>query len=376
MKKTIKFICQYHIPVENDEGRTFTISSNDKASYIHDVLVRLGYTVEVVSPTSAKKTSKSRKDWDRDNVLIISGFSLGWFNSITRALSRFSTMIWLFFYMLIHTKRHETVFIYHGVQNIPVYLMIKSLKKLRYVLEVEEVYSSLAAKSGWRARIEKKMIERADAYIFASEILEKECNKDKKPYAIAYGAYRLPVLTGIKQNDGKKHVVYAGLIRKDKVAFTSLRIAKYLPADYHVHIIGYGEPTDIDALKKELEEQNKTSLCQASYNGLKRGQEYLSFLQSCHIGVCPLVNDNVYQLACFPSKITSYLSNGLQVVTTENPVLRGSHYRPYLQFVTDDTPQAFAKAIEKCANTQISNPRECLSELDSNLVIAIGNLVK
>ena len=376
MNEIIKFICQYHIPVENDEGRTFTISSNDKASYIHDVLVRLGYTVEVVSPTSAKKTSKCRKDWDRDNVLIISGFSLGWYNSITRALSRFSTMVWLFFYMLRHARRYETVFIYHGVQNIPVYLMLKRLKKLRYVLEVEEVYSSLAAKSGWRARIEKKMIEHADAYIFASEILEKGCNKDNKPYAIAYGAYRLPVLAGIKQDDGKKHVVYAGLIRKDKVAFTSLRIAKYLPADYHVHIIGYGEPADIDALKNELEAQNKTSLCQATYDGLRRGKEYESFLQSCHIGVCPLVNDNVYQLACFPSKITSYLSNGLQVVTTENPVLRGSHYRTFLHFVTDDTPQSFAKAVESCANSEAGNPRDCLTELDSNLVIAIGNLVK
>lgn len=373
---TIKFICQFHIPVENDEGRTYTISSNDKASYIHDVLTRLGYHVDVVSPTSAKKTSHSRIDAVNDSIRVISGFSLGWCNGITRAISRFSTMIWLFFYMLRHSRKGEVVFIYHGIQNIPVYLALKKLKKLKYVLEVEEIYSSLSSKSGWRAKIESEMIKCADSYIFASEKLEATCNTMKKPFAIAYGAYSLPDLLGEKRSDDLIHVVYAGLIRKGKVAFNSMRIAQFLPANYHIHIIGYGENEDIESLINDINEQNQHTLCKVSYDGLKRGDEYISFLQSCHLGICPLTNDNSYQLACFPSKITSYLSNGLQVITTENPVLRDSHYNPYLHFVSDDSPASFAKAIENVDFSKSGNPRTCISYLDKELETAIRGILR
>ena len=43
-----------------------------------------------------------------------------------------------------------------------------------------------------------------------------------------------------------------GLIEKDKVAFRSANIAKYLDAKYMIHIIGYGKDSDI--VKKTLNE--------------------------------------------------------------------------------------------------------------------------
>lgn len=370
----MKYICDYNIPVENDEGRYYALSAVDKASYIHDVLVRLGYTVEIISPSWAKKTSKSRIDYINDKISVVSGFSLGWTNSFTRVFSRISVMIWLFFYLLKNCKKGEKVISYHGVQKIPIVLLAKRIKGFDVILEVEELYSSLIEEHNWRQRFEKKMIKSANSFIFASEVLERRCNAGNKPYVIAYGSYKVPPFYAGKKEDGKKHIVYAGLIKKDKVAFKSVRIAKHLGPDYYVHIIGYGEEADINELKKEVEIISKDTKCGVSYDGLKRGTDYLTFLQSCHYGICPLTNDNTFQLACFPSKITSYLSNGLDVITTENAVLRNSQYRQFLHFVKDDNPESFAQVITGLTAERKESPRDYLVKMDEELISSIKRI--
>ena len=360
----MKYICEFQIPVENDEGRYYTLSTVDKATYIHDVLVRLGYNVEIISPSWAKKTVKQRKDEIGNNKFVISGFSLGWCNSFTQVLSRISVMIWLFFYLIKNCRRGESVVIFHRVQNIPIFLLAQKIKKFEIILEVEELYSSLIGENNWTEILEKKIIKVSKSFIFASEVLEKQCNTEHKPYAIAYGAYQIPPLTAEKRNDGKTHIVYAGLIEKDKVAFNSIRIAKFLNSRYHVHIIGYGEDEDIELLKEEIVAIKKNTECFLSYDGLKRGSEYTSFLQSCHIGICPLTSNNRFQLACFPSKITSYLSNGLEVITTENSVLRNSQYKPFLHFVPNENPESFAKVLTEVSQSMYESPRTHILKMD------------
>jgi hypothetical protein len=360
----MKYICEFQIPVENNEGRYYTLSTVDKASYIHDVLVKLGYSVEIISPSWAKKTVKQRKDIIGNNKCLISGFSLGWNSPITQVISRISVMIWLFFYLIKNCKRGEKVMIFHRVQNIPVFLLAKKIKRFEIILEVEELYSSLIGENNWREKFEKRIIKASKSFIFASEVLEKNCNIEHKPFAIAYGAYHIPPLCAEKRNDGKIHLVYAGLIEKDRVAFNSIRIAKYLDSNYHVHIIGYGEQRNIDLLKKEIETIQRNTKCTLTYDGLKRGSEYTSFLQSCHIGICPLTSDNRFQLACFPSKITSYLTNGLEVITTENAVLKNSRYKKFLHFAPNEKPESFAKVLKNMQDSNVGSPRTHIMKMD------------
>ena len=68
----MKYICDFYIPVPNDEGRYFALSACDKASYVFSVMNRLGYTIEVISPSYAKKTSRQRTDRLNDYVTIAS----------------------------------------------------------------------------------------------------------------------------------------------------------------------------------------------------------------------------------------------------------------------------------------------------------------
>ncbi len=376
-REPIKYICEFQIPIENDEGRYYALSAVDKASYIYDVLVRLGYSVEVISPSYAKKCSRSRTDRLNDHVIVISGFSLGWSNGLTKVLARTSAMLWLLYFLLFRCKKGETIMSYHGVQKTPVCLLAKYIKNFHYIIEVEELYSALDLKSGagWRYKLEKAIIDNADSYIFASSQLEEKCNTEHKPFVVCNGSYFAPTLISERMSDGKTHLVYAGLIEKDKVAFKSLNIARYLDENYVVHIIGYGKEEDIVLLKELVSKINNQSQCKVFYNGLKRGDEYIAFLQSCHIGLCPLSNNKGFQMACFPSKITSYLSNGLLVVTTDNEVLKSSSYNDYLYYVKDDSPKEFAETIRSIQVGINNNPRQCIIAEDQRMLAELKLLL-
>ena len=366
----MKYICQFYVPINNNEGRYYALSACDKASYVFSVLNRLGHDVEVISASYARKFSKQRTDRLNEHVTVISGFSLGWNNRVTKILSMLSSMIWLLYYLLFRCKKNETIMIYHGVQNIPIYIIASFIKRFNYILEVEEFYSALSLKSGvgWRAFLEKAIIEKANSFIFASSQLEGKCNMNKKPFVIANGSYFVPEIISKKKDDGKIHLVYAGLIEKEKVAFKSAKIAKFLDERFIIHIIGYGNNEDIESLKFLISEINKTSSCLVQYNGLKRGQEYISFLQSCHIGICPLSSSKGFQMACFPSKITSYLSNGLLVLTTDNDVLKHSSYNKYLYFAPNDDPESFAYLIKTIDVKNSQNSRTCILEEDNRML--------
>ena len=366
----MKYICDFYIPVPNDEGRYFALSACDKASYVFSVMNRLGYTIEVISPSYAKKTSRQRTDRLNDYVTITSGFSLGWCNGLTKLISRSSAMLWLLYFLLFKCKKGEVIMSYHGVQKSPIILLAQMLKRFHFILEVEEIYSNLDLTSGekWRYRLERAVIKRADSYIFASKQLADKCNDENKPFVVDSGSYYVPKLLTAKIDDGKIHLVYAGLIEYDKVAFKSAKIATYLDDRYVIHIIGYGNEKDISLLETLINKINSESQCFVQYEGLKRGDDYVTFLQSCHIGICPLSNSKDFQMACFPSKITSYLSNGLLVVTTDNEVLKTSSYNKYLYFVENDSPYAFAELIKSINIQDNLDPRECIKAEDERML--------
>ena len=374
----MKYICEFYIPVPNDEGRYYALSACDKATYVHSVLNRLGYDIEIISPSYAKKTSKTRTDCINEHVRVTSGFSLGWHGNITKTLSRISAMLWLLKFFIVDCKRYEKIMIYHGVQNAPIFIIAKFFKKFHYILEVEEIYSELMQNTGfnWRGLLEKKMFQISDSFVFASSQLENVCNYSSKPYSIVTGSYIPAPKLSEQYSDGKMHIVYAGLIEKDKVAFKSVRIGKYLTSNYQIHIIGYGNDEDIKALNDLIDIINQQAKCVVKYDGLKRGIEYSKYLQQCHIGICPLSKSASYQNACFPSKITSYLCNGLLVATTENAVLKSSVYKNSLLFVKDDDPQSFAIAIMSINYEKYDDPRCTIDGEDKRTLCEFKNIFR
>ena len=61
-------------------------------------------------------------------------------------------------------------------------------------------------------------------------------------------------------------------------------------------------------------------------------EEYLKFIQKCQIGLCTQNIDAAFNTTSFPSKILSYMSNGLEVVGVNIAAIKNSKVGQYIQF--------------------------------------------
>lgn len=375
----MKYICEHNIPGDMVENRMYTLSSNDKADYIVSVFNRNDVNIEIISVSRTSNTGgyyKSRCDNINEKLCIISTSTFGAEGTFGKIFQKVHCNLWLIKYLLVNCKKNEWIATYHSLFTALPLLIVKKIKKIRILNEVEELFYELDSHTPkWRRSLENQIISESDAFIFASKQLECKCNKSKKPYVIANGSYICAPIRTNKSND-KINLVYAGLIEKGKVAFKSAEIAFYLPKNYQINIIGYGGSADIDELKKYIEYINLNSECKVFFDGKKREKEYEEYLQKCSIGLCPLTSDTSFQSACFPSKITSYIANGLHVVTTQNDVLKSSKYREAITFSKDDTAESFANAILSMSKSEQEDSRKIVIELDRKFNDELAVLIK
>lgn len=365
----MKYIVTYKIPVENKEKRYFALSSVDKADYICRCLNRCGEKVEIISTSESliNESYHERRDIVNEDLTVITSPTPRGGSLIRDKWATLYTQFWLLFYLIKNCKKGERLFVYHKVMNVPTLIIAIYLKRLKVVLEVEELFSQLNT-SKWREKLEWQIFSKADSYIFASFHLQKIINKKNKPYVIANGKYEVAPIIAQPFNDGKIHLVYAGLIADGKVAFKSAGMAQFLSDKYHIHIIGYGQDEDINKLKDYISDLTELGKAGVTYDGLKRGKDYDCFLQSCHFGLCPISSDKKFQNACFPSKVTSYLANGLKVIVTENEVIRSSAYGAIVNFSKDDSSLEMAKAVMLADKKSDVDVRNTIRELDVEFV--------
>lgn len=367
MEISMKYICIYGIPNEKIENRMFALSRNDKVDYIVTVMNDMGLNIEMISASMSSNNKgfyKQRKDVVNNRFSIISGPTFGTKSGIKKQIQKFYSLSWLLMYLIRNCKKGEWVAVYHSVFYAIPLLIAKKMKKIRILNEIEELFYELNDNtSSWRKRLENTIINKSDAYIFASKELERKCNVFNKPFVIANGNYTCSKIVASREDDLIK-LVYAGLIESGKVAFKSAEIAKYLSEEYQIRIIGYGSDRAILEMKQFIDEINAYSKCKVVYDGVKRGLDYQKYLQQCHIGLCPISNNVRFQNACFPSKITSYIANGLHVITTDNEVVRNSEYVNAISFVNGESPKEFAEVVIKLKNKNLTDSRNLVHRLD------------
>ena len=315
-RKKIKYIGFYDIP-DSKSNRVCNLAATNKMNYIASALYRTGYDVEIVSPSWMSE--KSVVKFENQKTVIVNDdvsvtFCPSWLtkNKIARNIKIVFSLLWLFFYLILNVERNEKVLAYH-VQWISIPIRAaKFIRGFELILEVEEIYQDVMVFNSYFPIWENKLIESADKYIFSTELLISRLGIDK-PFVIIYGVYNIQEKINTQNNDGKIHLVYAGIIDSHKKgAFNALEASKYLTEKYHLHIIGFGE---IENLKDHIKKHNQTNKCKVTYDGVLSGADYISFLQSCHIGLSTQTMEGEYLQTSFPSKVLSYLSLGLRVVS-------------------------------------------------------------
>ena len=346
--------------------------------YLYKSLLKCRKDVELVScSVSSDKTGEVGCKKQLEERLKLRQFrTLGRKNKVINVLDRFLMKWQLFWYFIFHSRKMDTVIAYHSPLYCKVLIWLKRIKKWKFILEVEEIYGDVSGNVRLKKR-ELRVCKSADAFIFPTELLSYAVNLRQKPYMVIHGTYQIEPDRCIRFHDGKIHVVYAGTfdLRKGG-AIAAVAAGEFLPDNYHIHIIGFGSEKDKKYLLDEIEKVSKKSKCTITYDGLKSGEEYICFMQSCDIGLSTQNPAAAFNETSFPSKVLSYLANGLRVVSIRIRALEQSAVNDLLFYYDENSPQSIADTIKKIKIDDRYDSRQRIQELDSEFVRSLNQLFK
>lgn len=356
--------------------RFVPLAGRNKMDYTINVLSKLCGSVEIVSPAVVKRGETSSET----SVCNLSGnVSLKTFRNIANKgrlsayINFITSKLMLFWHLLRHTDSDSTVLCYHSLAIIKPVLLAKKIRKFKLILELNEIYSDVVSTFEKYRPAENKIISAADAYMFPNDLMNAMFNKSGKPFAIQYGIYTPARKMSDKYNDGKFHVVYAGTLDPSKGGAAAAAAAAYLPINYHIHILGFGSKAQMDEMRCRCEEINKTSQATVTYDGMLDGDEFINFLQKCHIGLSTQNPTAKFNATSFPSKILTYFANGLQVVSIDIPAISKSKLSESISFYHTQSPDEIAKAILNINNS--IDTSSLLSYLDREFSHNMENLL-
>lgn len=375
--KKIRIVTCYDSYQNKAENRYKALASCNKLNSIIRVLQSLGYSIEIISMswTLGQRDVKGKKYYDENGVEIKLFYSFGRSCLIKRLLNFIAMRVQLFFYMLKNITSQDVVIVYHSMVYLSVVKLIKQIKKFPMILEMEEIYADVTGHSKWRKK-ELQLADMADAYIFPTQLLNESTNKKSKPSVVIHGTYQTEKDRKTKFKDDKIHVVYAGTLDPRKGSIAVVEAAEYLQPQYHIHIIGFGTVEEIKNLKHIIAEKQAEKTAKVSYDGVLSGEEYIKFIQSCDIGLSPQDPDAPFNSSSFPSKILSYLSNGLHVVSIRIPAIEKSAVSDLLTYYDEQTPSKIAEAIQSVNMSYPYDSRQRLDELNCAFSDKLNKIVE
>lgn len=355
----------YLIHFDNKTNRNVTPSAITKGKYVASALASCSSEVEIVSLAYPTKDSQDEVYYQVSENVICHLFKGKYSNNrIIRYLNHKLYDKKIRKYLKQNVKKDDIIVVYHSLANMKLVKYIKKDITDKIVYEVEEIYGDVI--NDEKAKIkELKAFKNASSYIFSNDYLNSIINTKQLPYVTCYGTYEIPTLYKEAFNDNLIHCLYAGTLAQNKGALNAINVAKYLPNNYLIHILGFGSEKDIADIKNAVNEVNNSyGTTKVIYEGLKLNEEYLKFIQKCQIGLCTQNIDAAFNTTSFPSKILSYMSNGLEVVGVNIATIKNSKVGQYIQFYNVPDEKEIANAILNINLNNKTNNVDVVKELD------------
>lgn len=385
--KKIYYIGYYSDPSGNSKRKTAP-AADTKMDYIISSLKKVGYDVEVISfcVDDDRKSVFERKsgyEIEKNGIRVVFFTNYTSKFRILRVMGRAFSWIKIRKYLCKKCLGNDSkIVIYHSLGLLKV-IDLFDKKKKRFILEMEEIYADVIGKTKLRKK-EIAAAHKANGYIFPTKMLNLEINNKNKPFVIIHGTYQVEmdrkcrIFNKSLQTDGDKiiHCVYAGTFDPRKGGVAAVAAAEFLPENYHIHILGFGSQNDMDYMKRTIAEVSKRSMAKVTYDGLLLGEDYICFIQSCQIGLSTQNPDANFNNTSFPSKILSYMANGLHVVSIRIPVIESSAIGELVTYYDIQTPKTIAQAILKVDLEKTYNSRFAIQKLSEQFMIDVNHLLK
>ncbi len=366
--RTVYYLGFYDIDNNKNEKRNIVLSATNKMSYIIEAIDDCGYCADVISASytlGEKKCPEKCIDIAKNSKLHLFK-SLPWGNKFKRVKSYIYTYRQLYKYIVSNLKKDDILIVYHSMAYMSPVKKAKKKIGFELILEVEEIYNDVIKKSEKKREQEVNYFKLADKYIFPTELLNECVNKENKPYSVIHGTYRVERDRGGSFGDDKIHVLYAGTLDPRKGGAAAAAAAGFLPENYHVHILGFGGKTEIEYIKKLVSDVNKKTRATLTYDGLLSGDDYIEFIQKCNIGLSTQNPNADFNATSFPSKILSYMANGLRVVSVRIPAIEHSAIGEDMYYYNEQTPEEIAKAIMSVDLNDGYDGRAKIKQLDKS----------
>ncbi len=373
----IKYIGFYYRDFGGVYNRNHSPAAVGKMEYVTEVvsevcgeaiIVSPSWIIDATAPYVRSKCFESGK-----NMRVLFGPSFGTKTKLGLWLKIIYSLLWITFWLINNTKRNEKIIVYHTPWLCLPLLLAKRIRRLRIVLEIEEIYQDVSSINALFRFFENILIGSGDEFILATELLEKKIPNGRKSI-ILYGSYKSMPQLSKPSDDGKIHLLYAGVIDTKKAgAYNAASAAEYLPEKYILHILGFGEVSEFLRFIEEKNGSNRNK-CKIQFDGLKSDRDYIAFCQTCHIGLNTQKMTGDYVNSSFPSKILSYLSMGIRVVAGDIEVVRQSKIEHLVRLYSEDNPAEIAKAILKVNLNHHFDGSNFLSELDIEFRNAIRQM--
>ena len=356
----------YLIHFDNKTNRNVTPSAITKGKYVASALASCSSEVEIVSLAYPTKDSQDEVYYQVSENVICHLFKGKYSNNrIIRYLNHKLYDKKIRKYLKQNVKKDDIVVVYHSLANMKLVKYIKKNITDKIVYEVEELYGDVI--NDEKAKIkELKTFKNASSYIFSNDYLNSIINTKQLPYVTCYGTYEIPTLYKEAFNDNLIHCLYAGTLDCQKQgAAIAINTARYLPNNYIIHILGFGTSQDLSYTKNLIDEINKQhGVTKVIYEGVKLNEEYLKFIQKCQIGLSTQNMDASFNDTSFPSKILSYMSNGLEAVSANIGVVKNSKISQYIHFYEVQDEKEIANVILNINLNAKSNNVDVVKELD------------
>lgn len=375
----VYYVCFYAEDAVKDKIVTYP-SVISKIDYVKNVIKDLGKEVVILSIAPARNgrfRGFTRKVDDKETHVYLPSYMPA--NKIGKKLLLAKHFGAILRYLKKHVQENDKVIVYHSLFNRFWFPKFYQKHQNACILEIEDVFSALSENAKKYEDFEWKLFRSMKKCLCVNDIIYRELPQVPEK-TVSYGSYSL--LPEFEKEDHQSvRLVYAGVIEQERnAAFLAVKAMEHLPQNYELHILGFGTDENIRALEEWIEKINRQcNRTAAKYHGSKTGEDYWRFLQNCDIALSTHAYDADsirHADYTFPSKILTYLANGLPVVAQRLEVLEGCAVAEHIQFYEEPTPAAIAQAIQSVNCADSKDPLRSIKKLDLDFRNAIKTMLE
>lgn len=277
-------------------------------------------------------------------------------------------------YILKNYEPGDKVIFYHSLSLLKYYKkIINKIGTDNCVLLIAEFYSD-APYYNYDKRTEISYVSIFKKYIFMSEGIKTQIQK-KVPnlsYVYLFGHYNIPDtnnLNKLNSNlDGKIHLVYAGTPSKLKAGMdNAIDLCESMDGKCTLHLF----TRLTEDLKSKLKQSPNTI-----YEGYVSHAVLMKRISDFDIGLATQNPDLPFNNSSFPSKIVTYLAQGLSVISSKSVSVMNSPLSKYVYFYDIGDVESISRAVNDAYTNQNRNAnRKKIQDLNTEFINDLRKLL-